>query len=306
MSSRNEQNGMSEQCSMSEQNSRGEQSSMSEQCSGKKQAGADPIKKGNKKALKVFIPVVILAGVFGGVCGFFIQTDGVQGVAEVISGGFNRFFYIFSPYGVMASYGIAFVTAWVIYRKAKRLERQLLAEGQEGENEELFETLDQQIDRQLNCSMITLNVGMILSFMFFACIMSNLDRYVDENRISCYVAVVVFIVGCFALIRLEQVQVDLVKRMNPQKSASVYDLKFHEKWEESCDEMEKLMIYRSGYKAYMAANRACSILWVIFSMSSLLFHFGPMPAIIVTIIWLVLLLSYYREAVRLEKEKINE
>ena len=105
---------------------------------------------------------------------------------------------------------------------------------------------------------------------------------------------------------IQQMLVDFTKVLYPQKNGSVYDIKFSEKWEDSCDELEKLMIYKAAYKAYKTTNGMCCFGLVAMILLSFFFHYGPLPAMLVGCIWLAHTVSYYLEARRLEKEQINE
>ena len=92
-----------------------------------------------------------------------------------------------------------------------------------------------------------------------------------------------------------------MKEMNPSKKGSVYNVKFRDKWEESCDELEKVIIYKSAYKAYKTTALTCIVLWVVTATLSIAFKTGPLPSIAVSIIWLVQTVSYCREAMKLER-----
>lgn len=87
-------------------------------------------------------------------------------------------------------------------------------------------------------------------------------------------AVAAFIAVMVETIIIQQRCVDAVKRMNPEKTASVYDVKFQRKWMDSCDEAEKLMIGKCTYKAYAAANTACAVLAITFAVCALIFNTG--------------------------------
>ncbi len=89
------------------------------------------------------------------------------------------------------------------------------------------------------------------------------------------VAVAAFIAVMVETIIIQQRCVDAVKRMNPEKTASVYDVKFQRKWMDSCDEAEKLMIGKCAYKAYAAANTACAVLAIIFAVCAYIQHRVP-------------------------------
>jgi len=42
--------------------------------------------------------------------------------------------------------------------------------------------------------------------------------------------------------------------MNPEKTASVYDMKFQKKWLETCDEAEKIIVGKCAFKAFNITN----------------------------------------------------
>ena len=111
-------------------------------------------------------------------------------------------------------------------------------------------------------------------------------------------AVAAFIAVIVETIIIQQRCVDAVKRMNPEKTASVYDVKFQRKWMDSCDEAEKLMIGKCAYKAYAAAS---AVLAIIFAVCALIFNTGFLPSFAVCVIWFVLQFIYYRETIRYSK-----
>ena len=115
------------------------------------------------------------------------------------------------------------------------------------------------------------------------------------------VAVAAFIAVMVETIIIQQRCVDAVKRMNPEKTASVYDVKFQRKWMDSCDEAEKLMIGKCAYKAYAAANTACAVLAITCAVCALIFNTGFLPPFAVCVIWFVLQFIYYRETIRYSK-----
>lgn len=124
---------------------------------------------------------------------------------------------------------------------------------------------------------------------------------VVERPVPFIVAVAAFIAVMVETIIIQQRCVDAVKRMNPEKIASVYDVKFQRKWMDSCDEAEKLMIGKCAYKAYAAANTACAVLAIIFAVCALIFNTGFLPSFAVCVIWFVLQFIYYRETIRYSK-----
>lgn len=124
---------------------------------------------------------------------------------------------------------------------------------------------------------------------------------VVERPVPFIVAVAAFIAVMVETIVVQQRCVDAVKRMNPEKTASVYDVKFQRKWMDNCDEAEKIIVGKCAYKAYAAANTACAVLAIIFAMCALIFNTGFLPSLAVCVIWFVLQFIYYSETVRCSK-----
>ncbi len=109
----------------------------------------------------------------------------------------------------------------------------------------------------------------------------------------------VFLVVIALATLLQQKTVDLTKKMNPEKRGSVYDMKFQERWWESCDEAERRQIGQASYKAYVTVSRFCPYCWGVLLLGNMVFHYGILPSAVVLVIWAVLSVSYTREAIRL-------
>ncbi len=268
------------------------------------------IKKENRKALKVFIPVIIVAAAFGGAFGFFSQDDGFQHFFTNLGVYVEEAVCVSAPYLVILTEVLTFLAAIVYYRKAKVAYKEyekLEAVAESEEDEEKLDGIFQKTDRELGIALIIIGLGMLFSFMFFGIFMTYLLPILDNLKFTLGITTTgVFIAGMFANLKVQQLSVDLVKKMNPKMRGSVYDMKFNKKWEESCDEAEKMTIYKASYKAFQTANMTCSVLWVVTCMGDLLFHFGSLPVVTVSVIWIAMHISYYIENFRLEHGKINE
>lgn len=258
----------------------------------------------NKKALKVFIPIIIVAAVIGGIVGGMASTDGAKDIAANIGDFLRELLYLIAPYGVVVTGVVGVLITWYFYKSAEKefLHSKELCRT----DDEIEEEILASVDRKISLGMLTVSVAMIVSFIFFGAVVAYIDRYLDENGILIVIAIVSFIAGDFLSVKLQQMMIDFEKVLNPEKQGSVYDLKFKEKWEDSCDEMEKLMIYKASYKAYQTANKACVAAFLATVMLSFFFDYGPLPAIVTGSVWLAMTISYCLEAMKLDKEKINE
>ena len=97
---------------------------------------------------------------------------------------------------------------------------------------------------------------------------------------------------------LQQKCVDTAKQTNPEKKASVYDMRFQKKWMEDCDEAEKIMIGKCAFKAYSATNAVCTVLAIVLAVCALVFDIGFLPSFTVCLIWAVNISMYCKEAMR--------
>ena len=113
------------------------------------------------------------------------------------------------------------------------------------------------------------------------------------------------IAGFFAIMAevfiIQQKCIDAAKETNPEKTASIYDIKFQKKWMDSCDEAEKIMIGKCAFKAYAATNTICMVLSVVLAVCALVFGIGFLPSLTVCLIWITSQSVYCMEALKYSK-----
>ena len=251
----------------------------------------------NKKALKIFIPFVLVMGCLGGAVGYLSTKEFALSLSKRIVEMLEEGLYFISPCAVVLLSAGSVLTGRLLFNRSRR------AYQNRGEQEE--EILD-QIEKRISDSIMIVNMGLIGSLLFFSITLPYIESYIEVSKILYIVMLLVFILGSIMGSRMNQLQIDFIKTINPKMKGSVYDMRFRKKWEESCDELEKLIIYKASYKAYAAANTACFAGWILLTLLSLFFDYGPLPVIIVFAIWITSMLAYYRECRRLEHGKINE
>lgn len=271
---------------------------------GNKIAKDDKIKKENKKAGRKFVLIMVVSGLIGAVIGGLSSMDFSEGWEEP-QNLLADFLYTTAPWAVIVCNMAMIIVGTLYYRKGKKLYFACRDKVEE-EAEEEYE----QIDAIFSKGMIFINMSMVVSYGLFACFAVNLIKYVEVSGPKMFIVLcmvlIAFIGGVFGSIKLSQLYVDLMRVMNPRLSGSVYDSKFHEKWEDSCDEYEKMMIYKSAYRAFMTTNKVCSFCWVVSMILGMFYEINALPAVMVTIIWGAMTLSYYKEAYRLEHGKVRK
>ncbi len=116
-----------------------------------------------------------------------------------------------------------------------------------------------------------------------------------------YITIVAIIAVSIEAIIFQQKCVDTVKQINPEKKASVYDIRFEKKWIDDCDEAEKIIIGKCAYKAYSTTNIVCMVLSLILAICALVFNIGFLPSLTVCLVWIINISVYFKEAMRYSK-----
>lgn len=252
------------------------------------------IKMANRKALPKFILIMIIACIIGGGIGFFSAKYGVDSLSGVIKTGAGFFGIHIAPWIMLALAIIMPLVSVPLYKKANKL-----LSAWDGEDEEVYDAADEK----LCIAMWIADAALILSYFLIAASYSGgFSIFQNEkNIIPFFISIVSFLGVMVEAILIQQKCVDATKKANPEKTASVYDMKFQKKWVDSCDEAEKILIGKCAYKAYGATNIICSSLAIVLAVSALIFGIGFLPSLVVCAIWFVNHAAYCREAFKYSK-----
>ena len=252
------------------------------------------IKKANRKALPKFMLIMVISLLVGGTTGFCAAKYGLNTLTGGIKSAGAFFGTYIAPWLMLATAFIVPVVCVPIYRSAKKL-----LSSWDGENEEISNA----IDKKLSIVLWITSAALILSYFLIAASYANgFETFENENSSALFLA---GIVGFFAImieaVIFQQTCVDTTKKMNPEKTASVYDTKFQKKWMDSCDESEKIMIGKCAFKAYTATNTVCMVLSIVLAVCALVFGIGFLPSLVVCLIWIVNQAVYCKEALKYSK-----
>ena len=252
------------------------------------------IKKANRKALPKFMLIMVISLLIGGLGGFCSAKYGLNSLSDGMKSAGAFFSAYIAPWLMLAAAVILPVVCIPIYRSTKKL-----ISSWDGENEEISDTIDQK----LSIVIWVTSAALILSyFLIAASYAEGFATFEKENNI---IPFFVGIAGFFAImieaVILQQKCVDSAKKTNPEKTASVYDTKFHKKWMDSCDEAEKIMIGKCAFKAYAATNAVCTVLSIVLAICALILGIGFLPSLTVCLIWIVNQSVYCKEALKYSK-----
>lgn len=209
----------------------------------------------DKKALTKFVLLMIAAMFLGGAAGVGLTALRMTTSGKDWAGSLEEFGKYFCVGGIYLVSAVTLIATAVLYRQSRRLYRCC----QEEEEEELL-----QAELKIAYGIWLSSLCMILCYGLFAAgtyLLVFQDKIFESNELDVFsfslilsgfmIAMVISVVSQRALVNLE-------KELNPEKSGSVFDTKFQTKWLDTCDEGERLIIYKSAYQAFRVMNRVYS------------------------------------------------
>ena len=256
------------------------------------------IQSDNKKFRGKYILIMLACMIVGGIvgsCVSFFSHDGSGNVFDSFAAGLEQLLTVVAPWGIPVVSAALLIPAFGRMRRA----RALLA-AWDGEDEDAAEAIEACTDRVLLlCHLLMLSIMLFIGM----CLVYLTRLETILNLVLLMVSVVLFLADLIIAVRLQQQVVDLIRTMNPEKEGSVYDLKFQEKWLDSCDENERRQIGEASYKAFTAGSKACASLWAVLILTHLMFGTGLLPIAVVLGIWAVLLITYHVNAAKAGRRK---
>ena len=241
---------------------------------------SDEIRQANRKALPKFLLIMLGGVLFGAVIGFAtivgLDALGPDNVADTLSG-LGTGLASAAPWLLAACGAVELIAGLILYQRAKGI-----IQTWDGEDETVSDRAEKPLNLALWISSMAMVAGyFLLTAAYSAGMTSKSDAFGMLGGVAAFVAVLVI------TIMLQQRLVDLVKRLYPEKKASVYDAKFHKEWLAQCDEAEKAQIGECAYHACNAVNKTCMVLWLVFTLTALFLDTGILPVLTVCVIWAV-------------------
>lgn len=251
-------------------------------------------KKTERKAAVKFVILILISAALGAgasmLMGRLTHWDGVsfQGLGDTLG--------VMVPWVFLFANLISAIAAVLICHSAKKQIAQW-----NGEDECI-----EQTEQQLSYGLLLANVMMVVNFFLFSAgvevsLSTALgDRYGVILLPAC---IVTFVLGYVWIFCVNYRVVKLEKQINPEKKGCVFDVKFQKQWLGSCDEAEKLTVYRCGFQAYQVGNKVCMAMWLVTLFLQLWAGTGLFPVLSICVIWLSMVITYVLYSIRLERHK---
>lgn len=255
----------------------------------------------NKKEMSACTKAALLtaAGALSGLCGYWFgrmmkraeKNGGIDDIKESVKA--------VSVYAVPILYIalmlIFFAIAGARYIKASRAYKRI---GKD-DDEKLIE-----LEHSLDLPVALMNIWSVLDLMFYA-IMIEITEVGDVSgtlgRVLSAAATIILVGSYIMLIAVSRKCLMLIKKINPEKRGDLLDVNFYKKWEDSCDEAQKIIMYKAAYRAFKITNYSFMAAWVVCVISQLVFRTGVIPVICISAVWLIMVVVYDIESSRLEK-----
>lgn len=250
----------------------------------------DNIQRENRRRLPGFLLLMVLGGVFGLTIGSATNWLAAIIAPEQLARSLTLGLGIAAPYLALLCVLLLIVARWQLGKA-----RALFAHW-DGEDERLPD----QVEHRLDWSMFWISLAQFVIFLVLGLCLS-LTPVEALPPMTTFGLLVFCVVAIFFCIGLQRRVVDLIRQMNPEKQGSVYDLKFRQKWYDSCDEAERRRIGEAAYAAYLATTYSSLILWVLMALLNLFLPIGPLPVLVALVPWGVAQLSYILHCIRADR-----
>lgn len=253
------------------------------------------IKKEDKRKLKSFIVILICCFIVGGIAGYMSamvedRIDGIQLVAEAAATVIRESSYFFNIVLTILS----LIVVIPLYMQCKSMYATW-----DGEDENTIN----KIENKLSLAMLVVSVNSILMMIVIIIGTQNVIKMELMDVVKLILFHIGWICSLLFIVIGQKLIVNLEKEINPEKKGSVYDIKFQQKWFDSCDEAEKIIIYQAAYCSYKATTVTCIVLCFFCLVGSVLWGVGILPVCLVGVVWLVNTLAYGIKAMQLSRGK---
>lgn len=249
-------------------------------------------KKEDKKALGKFVLILLLAFVIGIAVGFgsSVLKDLLE--ASMLREAFLEILSMAAIYGAYVYTTILLICSVVLYKKSREEYT-----AWDEEDEEVLCSIETKLSYVLWFSnLILYGSYFFLSVGIWATDYMKAENAVEQDAVGFLVSLIVVLLHiAYAIVAgslIQQKVVNLSKEINPEKSGSVYDMKFQDKWLETCDEAERYTAYKCSFKTFKVMQIVGVVLWLICIIGQMSFQTGPFATIIMTI-FMIIMVSVY-------------
>jgi len=173
-----------------------------------------------------------------------------------------------------------FLPAVYHYQKAKRNYNQIT-----DISDEKADAYEKAGEKSFNLSMLFNGVYLILNIMLFG-------MTFDKTREDFFLIIFLFMFGVICASVLEIIAIKYIQKIDNRLKGEPTSFRFHKDFLESCDEAEKLKIYKRGFNAFQISKNVTLGFIVFTILSNMILNTGIFPIFISCMIMLIQVISY--------------
>lgn len=177
-----------------------------------------------------------------------------------------------------------FISLFCYHRSGTILKQSLITTDDEKQD-----ILDDQYDFWGTFGITASNILLGVAFISFSFTSSDIGS-IDLSQIGQSTAAFLF---CMIICIVYQIAaVKQMKKKDPVKYDDAMSLKFQEKFLETCDEGEKLIIYKSAYKTFIFMQQITMYVLCIACIGHMLFRTGITAVVLIGILYITMTTAY--------------
>lgn len=241
-----------------------------------------------------FVLTVLGAAFVGGCLGYFVGMSDrtLSEIGRII----EDFLIRYSIWFLIVSILLTFLGFGVFYCRGKKMCEMWSEEDGE---------LGDEIENNMNIALAVTSVGTILFLVCFGLVVLGTgDGMKSAGRTL--LGSVLLIVATLIVVFFQTRVVKVLKKIKPEKRGNALDRHFQRDWMESCDEAERLIIYKAAYRTYTILQKLFMIAIVVMVIISVITKISSLPFLLIGILACVHTIVYSVERLRFSKEKISE
>lgn len=233
----------------------------------------------NKKSIYRIIFLLLIGGVFGSFFSIGLLKFGeAGGLAKLPNiGDFlidnNIYIFIFLVIAL-------FLPSIYLFLKGKRVYDKI-DEMSDDEYDVKVKIAEKKIDMALTIN----SIFMILNFMV-------LGTTFDKASDNFILVLIIFVINIIAMSLFEIYVIRFMQRLDTRLKGDPTSFKFSKEFINSCDEAEKIKIYKSGYHAFQTSKSTSLGFIVITIISNMVLDTGSLP-IVISCIWMLANVASY-------------
>ncbi len=187
------------------------------------------------------------------------------------------------------------VIGFAIYGKAKALSKKW-----DGEDDDLIDKIEDKLfyTGAISTIMIVIN---LTAFIIGVSVFDMGPEYKTKIMYTFITTIIAMAFGLIWTVLLQSKTVSLEKQLNPEKRGNVLDINFQKKWLESCDEAEKMAVYKASYDVYKVSTYVYVVGMFLALLADMAFKIGMIPLLMVSAMWLIQIVVYMISARKYSK-----